>query len=192
MKADQQMTETSKIKKTVFILSLAVVALTLTGCWTPPNANVQPKGEPRLIQSEVSVERTDVRATVQTIDASQRVLSAKLSDGTPVTCTISSQVKNLDQIQAGDQVKVTLAEKLAVYVLKDGRLTGADGTGEVIPFIARVQTVDPSYRLLTLQYVNGQTEVLKADLDAKLMEMQPGDAVVLQSAEAVAIHFEKK
>jgi hypothetical protein len=192
MKPDQQMTEISKIKKAIFILSLAVVALTLTGCWTSPNANVQPKGEPRLIQSGVSAERTDVRATVQTIDASQRVLNAKLSDGIPVTCTISSQVKNLDQIQVGDQVKITLGEKLAVYVLKDGRLPGADGTEEVIPFIARVQTVDPSYRLLTLQYVNGQTEVLKAALDAKLMEMQPGDAVVLQNAEAVAIHMEKK
>jgi hypothetical protein len=192
MKPDQQMTEISKIKKAIFILSLAVVALTLTGCWTSPNANVQPRGEPRLILSGVSAERTDVRATVQTIDASQRVLNAKLSDGIPVTCTISSQVKNLDQIQVGDQVKITLAEKLAVYVLKDGRLPGADGTEEVIPFIARVQTVDPSYRLLTLQYVNGQTEVLKAALDAKLMEMQPGDAVVLQNAEAVAIHMEKK
>jgi hypothetical protein len=46
--------------------------------------------------------------------------------------------------------------------------------------------------LLTVQYRNGQTEVLKADLDAKLMEMQPGDAVVLQSAEALKIHIEKK
>jgi hypothetical protein len=192
MKADQQMTETRTIKKTVFILSLAVVALTLTGCWTPPNANVQPGGEPRLIQSGVSADSDNVRATVQTIGASRSVLNLMFSDGTPVICTVRPQVKNLDQIQAGDQVKVTLAEKLAVYVLKDGRLTGADGTGEVIPFIARVQTVDPSYRLLTLQYVNGQTEVLKAGLDAKLMEMQPGDAVVLQSAEVVAIHFEKK
>jgi hypothetical protein len=52
--------------------------------------------------------------------------------------------------------------------------------------------VDPSYRLLTLQYLNGQTEILKASLDAKLMEMQPGDAVVLQSAEAQDIHIEKK
>jgi translation initiation factor IF-1 len=168
------------------------MALTLTGCWTPPNANVQPKGERRLIQSGVSVERTDIPSTVQTIDASQRVLDLKLSDGTPVTCTVNPQVKNLDRIQAGDQVKVTLAEKLAVYVLKDGKLQAAGGTEEVIPFIARVQLVDPSYRLLTLQYLNGRTEVLKAGLDAKLMEMQPGDAVVLESAEAKEIHIEKK
>jgi hypothetical protein len=192
MRADHHKTEIGKIRGFVFVLPLAAMTFALNGCWTPPNANVQPGGEPRLIQNEVSVERSDVRATVQIIDANPRVLNLILSDGTPVTCTVSPQVKNLDQIQAGDQVKVTLAEKLAVYVLKDGRLPGAGGAEEAISFIARVQTVDPSYRLLTLQYLNGQTEVLKADLDAKLMEMQPGDAVVLQSAEAMAIHMEKK
>jgi len=46
--------------------------------------------------------------------------------------------------------------------------------------------------LLTLQYVSGQTEVLKAALDTKLSEMQPGDAVVMESAEATDIHIEKK
>jgi translation initiation factor IF-1 len=192
MRVDRQFTAVRKIQLASLTCFQAVVLMLLTGCWTPPNANVQPKGEPRLIQSGVSVQDNNVRATVQTIDATSRTLTLKLSDGTPVTCTVSPQVKNLDQIQAGDQVKVTLAEKLAVYVLKDGRLPSASGTEEVTPFIARVQVVDPSYRLLTVQYLNGQIEVLKADLDAKLTELQPGDAVVLQSAEAVAIHMEKK
>jgi hypothetical protein len=179
-------------KGAFFVLSLAIMALALTGCWTPPNANVQPKGEPRLIQSGVPVESTRDQATVQTIDAGSRTLGLKLSDGTSISCTVNPKVKNFDQVQAGDQIKVTLVEKLAVYVLKDGRLPGAGGTEEAIPFIARVQVVDPSYRLLKLQYVSGQVEELKAGLDAKLMEMQPGDAVVLQSAEAVAIRIEKK
>jgi len=173
-------------------LLTAFTALFMTGCWTAPNANVQPPGVPRLIQSGVSAVDNNVRATVQGFDASQRVLNLKLPDGTEFTCTVSPKVNNFDQIQFGDEIKVTVAEKLAVYVLKDGRLPGPGGTDEVIPFIARVQWVDPSYRLLTLQYGNGQTEVLKAGLEAKLMEMQPGDAVVLQSAEAQAIHIEKK
>ena len=186
------MTKKFQIMEARLVLSLTIMVLSLSGCWTPPNANVQPKGEPRLIQSGVSVERSDVRATVQTIDAGPRSLTLELSDGTLVNCTVSPQVKNLDQIQAGDQVRVTLAEKLAVYVLKDGRLPGAGGMEEAIPVIARVQVVDTSYRLLTLQYLNGQTEVMKAGPGAKLMEMQPGDAVALQSVEAMAVHIEKK
>jgi hypothetical protein len=85
-----------------------------------------------------------------------------------------------------------LAEEFAVYVLKDGRLPAAGRTDEAINFYAKVQSVDPSYRLLTLQYSSGQTEVLKTDLNAKLLEMQAGDALVLQTAEAKAIHTQKQ
>src|ERR1700722_14294535 len=68
-----------------FNLFPAIAALTLTGCWTPPNANVQPGGEPRLIQDGISAESIRDRALVQTIDASQRILNLKLSDGTQIT-----------------------------------------------------------------------------------------------------------
>ena len=190
MKSCRKLIAANAIKRAGFNLFPAVAALMLTGCWTPPNANVQPGGEPRLIQSGISVESIRERAMVQTIDASQRTLNLKLSDGTLITCKVSQQLAGLDKIQAGDKIKVTLAEELAVYVLKDGILPGADGTEKFILFIARVQSVDPSYRLLTLQYLNGQTEVFKTGLNAKLLEMQPGDAVVLQSAEAKAIHIE--
>jgi translation initiation factor IF-1 len=180
------------MKKLVFTLVIPAIALTLTGCWTPPNANVQPPGEPRLIQSGVPAGNNHVRATVQSIEAAQRVLNLKLDDGTAITCTVNPSVENFDQVQPGDRIKVALDLKLAVYVLKDGKLPGAGGKEEAIPFIARVQTVDPSYRLLKVQFTSGQTAELKAGLDAKLLEMQPGDAVVLQSAEATNIHIEKK
>jgi translation initiation factor IF-1 len=183
---------TNIIKRVVFNLLTVITALILTGCWTPPNANVQPKGESRLIQSGVSVESIQEQATVQAIDASQRIIRLKLSNGSVITCKVSQHVANFGQIRSGDKVKVTLAEELAVYVLKDGRLPITGGTDEAINFIAKVQSVDPSYRLLTLQYSSGQTEVLKTDLNAKLLEMQAGDAVVLQTAEAEAIRIQKQ
>jgi hypothetical protein len=181
-----------QMRKLVFPLVIPAFALILSGCWTPPNANVQPPGEPRLIQSGVPASNNHVRATVQTIDAAQRVLSLKLSDGTVISCTVNPSVENFDKVQAGDEIKATLDMKLAVYVLKDGQLPGADGKAEVIQYIAKVQTVDASYRLLKIQFLNGQTAELKAGQDAKLLDMQPGDAVVLQSAEATEIHIRKK
>jgi translation initiation factor IF-1 len=183
---------TNTKKKLVLNFLTAITSLFLTGCWTPPNANVQPKGEPRLIQSGVSVESVQEQATVQAVDASQRIIHLKLSDGSLITCKVSQRVANVGQIQSGDRVNVSLAEELAVYVLKDGRLPAAGGTDEAINFYAKVQSVDPSYRLLTLQYPSGQTEILKTDLNAKLLEMQAGDAVVLQAAEAKAIHIQKQ
>jgi translation initiation factor IF-1 len=191
MKSGRQNRATCLIQSVVCILLTAITALMLTGCWTPPNANVQPPGEPRLIQSGVSAVDDHVRATVQGSDTGHRVLNLKLPDGTEITCTVNRQVKNLDQIQPGDKVKVMLEEKLAVYALKAGRLPVESGKIETIGFNAKVQSVDPSYRLLKLQYLNGQTQELKVGLDAKLTEMQPGDAVVLQSAEAAAVHIYK-
>jgi hypothetical protein len=168
-------------KHAILILPPAIAIFIFTGCWTPPNANVQLRGEARLIQNGVSADDNNVRATVQSVDANQRIF----------TCTVGTQGADFGKLQQGDHVKVTLAEKLAVYVLNNGKLPAAGGIDETIPFIARVQLVDPSYRLLTLQYLNGHTEVLKAGLDAKLLEMHPGDAVVLESAVARSIRIEK-
>ena len=182
----------AKIKKSIFTLLPGVAALALTGCWTPPNANVQPKGEPRMIQSGIPVESVKDKATVESVDAGQRLLNLKLSDGTLMSCQAGAQVKDFDQIKSGDTVKVTLAEELAVYVLKDGRLPGAGGSDEVIHINAKVQSVDPSYRLLTLQYADGKTEVFKVGLDAKVLEMAPGDDVVVKITEAKAVRIEKE
>lgn len=179
------------MKKTINILLPVITALTLAGCWTPPNAHVLPKGEPRLIQSGIPVESVKKQATVQSIDASHRDVGLKLSDGTLITFKAGAQVLNLDKIRVGDKVKVTLAEELAIYVLEDGRLPVAGGTEETIPFNARLQQVDPSYRLLTLQYLNGTTEVFKVGLDTKILEMAPGDDVVVKANEAKVISIEK-
>jgi hypothetical protein len=174
-------------KKNAIVALLPVVtALTLSGCWTPPNANVQPKGEPRLIQGGIPVESVKEPATVESVDASQRIVTFKVADGSSTACKVGLQVKDFDKLQAGDQVKVTLAEELAVYILKNGRL--AD---ETIPFNAKVQSVDPSYRLLTLQYLDGKTETFKVGLDTKVLEMQPGDDVVVKTTEAKTIRIEK-
>jgi hypothetical protein len=192
MKSGRQNMAANIRRRVVFNLLIVITALILTGCWTPPNANVQPKGEPRLIQSGVPVESLQEHATVQAVDASQRIIRIKLSDGSLITCKVRQRVANFGQIQSGDKIKVTLTEELAVYVLKDRRLPIAGGADEAINFNAKVQSVDPSYRLLTLQYPNGQTEVFKTDLNAKLLEMRAGDAVFMQTAEAKAIRIQKQ
>ena len=178
--------------KKVLVTSLPVITiLTLTGCWTPPNANVQPRGNPCLIQSDIPVQSIKDSATVESIDSSLRLITLKLPDGTSTTCPVGAQAVNFDQLKAGDRVKVTLAEEVTIYRLKDGRLPGAAGVDETIAFNARVQSLDPSYRLLTLQYLNNTTEVFKVGLDTKVLEITPGDDVVLKIKEAKAIHIEK-
>ena len=137
---------------------LPVFALTLTGCWTPPNANVQPAGKPGLIQGGIPVDIIQYPVTVEAVDADRRTISLKNAGGSTKIFTVTESVQNFDQVKVGDLVKATVKAELSVYILDHGRLPNANGTTrpKTINFNAKVLTVDPSYRLLTLQFTNGR------------------------------------
>ncbi|HEX5397469.1 MAG TPA: hypothetical protein VFY06_00275 [Verrucomicrobiae bacterium] len=158
----------------------------LSGCWTPPSANVQPQGEPRLIQGGITVESDGNAVTVQSVDSANRTIVLKLADGGTATCKAGPKVKNFDQLQAGVKATADLTKELDVYLLANGRLL--DGTtAETLGVNARVLQVDPSYRLLTLQYPDGQSEIVKPGLNAKMEQMAPGDSVVVRPVAVTAI-----
>ena len=169
---------------------MPVAALTLAGCWTPPNANVQPQGKPGLIEDGIVVEVIRDPATVEAIDAGARTLTLKLADQTTHTYKVGSAVENFDQVKVGDHIKATVTFVLAVYILENGRLP--DGTmAEALDVNARVLQVDPSYRILTVQYPNGELDKLKPGLGTRMQEMAPGDSVVVRPREVTAIKIEK-
>jgi hypothetical protein len=167
------------------------VAVALAGCWTAPVADVQPKGEARLIQHAIPVVAVKDRATVQSIDVEQGVIVLNFADGVTATVKPGPRVKNFSTIRAGDKAKATVAQELSVYVLKDGLLPGADGKLEPVRIDAKVLQIDPAYRLLSLQYPNREVEVLKVGLDAKLSEMEAGDSVVIETTELLALKVQK-
>jgi hypothetical protein len=176
------------------IIGLSVIALSLNGCWTPPNANVQPVGKPGLIQGKIPMTVIQYPVTVDALDLNRRTITLKNPSGATKIFNIDTTVDNLDQIKVGDLVKATVKAELSVYILDHGRLTNADGTSrpKTINFNAKVLQVDPSYRLLTLQFINGHTLTIKADLNVQLEKMAPGDDVVMRSNEVTAIEIQKK
>jgi hypothetical protein len=172
---------------------LPVIALALTGCWTPHNDNVQPAGKPGLVQSGIPVQIIQEPVTVTAIDASRRTITLKRDDGTAKIFTIGEAVKNLDEVKVGNIIKAEVKAELSVYILDNGRLPNADGTTrpKTINFNAKVLQVDPSYRILTLRFSNGHTMTIKAGLDVMLEKMAPGDDVVMRSSEVTAITIKK-
>jgi hypothetical protein len=182
---------TKTLNRAVVTLLLLVTALALAGCWIAPTANVQPKGEARLIQRAFPVESVKHLVTVQSIDAERRVIVLNFSDGTTATFKPGPQAANIHQIRAGDKVQATVAQELTIYVLKNGQVPGTDGKPEALEADAKVLRVDPSYRLLTLQFPNGQAQTFKVGLDVKLLEMEPGDIVVIRTLELIALRKEK-
>src|SRR5208282_407780 len=138
-----------------------------------------------LIQHGIAVQSVKDPATVQAIDAGARTITLKFSDNTVLTCKAGTPVENFDQIKAGDQVQATVTEELAIYGLEDGKLPGGT-TAETLGVNAKVLKVDPSYRILTLQYPNGQSEAFKPGLGTKMEQMSPGDSVVMRPVEVTA------
>jgi hypothetical protein len=166
-------------------------AMALDGCWTAPIATVQPRGEPRLIQDAVAVESVKNPAIVQSVDASTRTVV--VLNPTNLALTVykaGPRVSNFDQIRAGDKVRATVAEELTVFVLKNGQMSAESGKVNLTEADAKVLMVDPSYRLLTLQYPDGHTETFKVGLDVKLQRMEPGDDVVVRAVETVALQVQ--
>jgi len=169
-----------------------VAALMLAGCWMAPTADVQPRGEPRLIQDGIVVRSVKSASIVRAVDYATRTIVLIRAGAAPSTYRVGPRVSSFGRIRPGARVKVTVAEQLAVYVLRDGRLPGAGGTLKSIAANAKVLSVDPSYRLLTLQYPGGERETLKVGLDVALGQMEAGDDVVVQPLEVVALRVRKR
>jgi hypothetical protein len=180
--------ESAALCQTMATSLLLAAALALDGCWTAPVANVQPKGEARLIQNAITVESVKAPAIVESVDRNAGTIVVRIP-GAPETSTykVGHEVENFTSIRMGNRVKATVKEELSVYVLRDGQAPGADGAPEKIAADARVLSVDPSYRLLKLQDPNGENETFKVALGVKLKEMETGDAVVIRPVEAVAL-----
>jgi Cu/Ag efflux protein CusF len=173
---------------------LLVAALALPGCWSGPFASVQLKGQPREIHGAlaVAVESVKPPAVVQSVDLDARAITV-LSPGEArlVSYKVGSNVSNLDRLKAGDKVQATVTEELTVYVRGDGHLPSAGGSPLTVVTDARVLSVDPSYRVVTLHFPDGHNETFKVSRRVKLDEMETGDEVTIQPVEAIALRMKK-
>jgi hypothetical protein len=149
---------------------------------------VQPQGDARLIQGGIPVGSVQQTAIVHSVDESTRTIAIR-APGSERTSTyrVSSRVSNLSGIKPGDLVQATLAQELTVYVLRDGQAPGPSGTPEMVSADARILTVDPSYRLLTLQFADGRRETVKVPLGVRLGQMEAGGSVVIRGVEVLAL-----
>jgi hypothetical protein len=132
-------------------------------------------------------------AIVQAVERRARVifLQAPGKTGTH-RYAVDQGASQLNRIIAGDEVQATLAKELTVYVSLDGRIPGDEGAPRAVVPDARVLSVDPSYRLLTVQYPDGRTETFKVAREVKLKEMEAGDDVMIQTHDVVSLALRKR
>jgi hypothetical protein len=167
-------------------------ALVLTGCWTPPNAHVQPAGKPGLIQGGIPVEVIQDQVKIVALDPDKRLITLAHADGTTKSYYLKASVKNLPALKVGDTVKAYVAARVSVYIAQNGEIPDPSGGFRPIRSDAKIQQVDPSYRLVVVEFAGGQVLTIKAGLDVQLEKMAPGDDITVISEEISKIKIEEK
>lgn len=156
----------------------------------------------------VVAKTVSVTALVESVDAATRTLTLKFPDGKMKAYKVDQAVRNFDQIKAGDQVKATYAESVAIYVRKasDQPEAGNVRTVQVAPkgakpgiivtdtseIVAKVDSIDYANRTVTLMGPEGNLATFAVDKRVKRFKnVKKGDDLVVRVTNAMVIDVEK-
>ena len=145
-------------------------------------------------------------ATVEAVDAAKRQVTLKGPKGNVVPLTVGPDVRNLEQVKVGDQVRVRYAEALSLTLKKDGKelpsaksasemmrapvgATPGGAVGEQVTVIANVIAVDAKTHQVTLKGPNRTVDLYVEDPE-QLKLIKVGDQVEAVYTQAVAVTVE--
>jgi Cu/Ag efflux protein CusF len=189
------------------LLLLPAILATFVSCTTiQAETDTQTKIKEGVPGGEV-VQTTRITATVTAIDAAKRKITFVTPNDEKLVLKAGPEVANFDQIRIGDQLKVTLTEKVLVRMAKPGEKTADTGAGliglapigakpglltaEVQQATGTVTKIDLKKHKVTLQFADGSTETVAVRKDVDLTKHQVGEKVVIEVSEAFAILIEK-
>ncbi len=197
------------VKLAMTLVIPAMLPVAMTSCSSTPKSETTAADSstsasgPEIARGGVVVDALTGTATVQSVNAADRTVVLAHADGSTTTYECGPDVRNFDQIKVGDQVTATLAESVAIGLIKGG-VPPAAGTAtaivrspqgakpggrivDTVGFTAKVLYVDYSAREVTLQMVDGQKKTVKVGPDVNLGYVNPGDDVGVKITRAFAI-----
>ena len=147
-------------------------------------------------------------AEVVHVDYVDRELGLLGSDGNVVYVEVGKEARNFDQIQVGDQLKVTYYESIALYLgpkgekpdASMGMVAGRSAKGdmpagfqiETIDVVGMVKAIDKENRSVTLELPDGKMVTKKVDPAVQAFDsLKVGDAINARYTEALAISVER-
>jgi hypothetical protein len=209
----------STILKTMKFAAMTLLPaslLVLTSCSSPPAAwNSKTSFSPSVYDSgsgfdgEIVTDAISTTATVVSVDRIKRLVVLKRADGRSATYKAMPNALGFDDIKAGDVVKVSVAEELAVFLGKNSVPAGAGadsaklrvrlpgGTQAVaaevgtLVFTAKITAIDDWLDTVTLRLADGATKTIKVSEAVNLADVSAGDTVSVQSTEAAVLVLEK-
>jgi hypothetical protein len=204
-KKEQKKTMKAKILKLMLLALMPAIMLVFASC---SNEHKKNAGKNQSIEiGRMEAVAVTMMATVESVDYANRAVTLQGPTGAIGTYRLSSEVVNFDQIKAGDKVKATLIESMAVFVGSSdvqpsvdaiqtvalaprGEKPGmvAANTAEVV---ARIGSIDAVNRVVTLIGVAEVPRALAVGPDVNLANVRVGDKVMVRYTEAMAIVVEK-
>jgi len=154
-----------------------------------------------------AVQTYELTATVTAIDKANRRVTLLSPDGIKQTVKAGPEVVNFDQINVGDQLKVTATQELVVYVAGEGE-DSTDSAAQLVALApkgakpggimaattqlsATVTAIDTEHRQATLQFEDGTARTVAVRDDVDLSKRKIGDKVVIRTTESLAIQVQK-
>lgn len=194
------------MKKAVSLLLAVVLVLVFVSAGVAAEKKTAKK--PAEKPAGVMVDVVKAEAVVDAVDAAKRTVTFKMPDGMKRTVKVGPEVKNFDQIKAGDKVTARFLESVAVVVAKKGEKPAASEvkTVEVAPkgekpgvvivdtldITAVVEKIDYKKRSISLKGPEGNVREFIVDKSVKnFKNIKKGDDVFLRFTEAVAITVDK-
>ena len=150
---------------------------------------------------------TSASATIASIDRVKRTILLKVAEGKIFDVAAGPEVKNFDQLKAGDTVHVVYAEAVSLQLKKAGSAKAAStdqalaGTAKPgakpgalaarqVTATADVVAVDPAAKMVTLRGRDGHELYLRIKDPAQLANIAKGDHVDATYTEAMAMAVE--
>jgi hypothetical protein len=188
----------------------------LTSCSSPPVAwNPKTSFSPSTYQTpadfggEVVTDAVSTTATVVSVDHAKRQVVLKRADGTTITYKALPGAPGFDVIQPGDQVRVSVAEELAVFLgrntvpasagadvarlrvrLPDGTQATAAEVGTLV-YTGKIIAINDWDDTVTLQLPGGLTKTIKVSESVNLADVGVGDTVSVKASEAAVLVLDK-
>lgn len=195
------------MKKTLVVVASALIGLSAQ----PLMAHAAPEAKAAVVAASAPGTGTlaaaaTISATVLVVDKATRQLTLKGPKGEVHTITAGAEVRNFDQIKAGDMVVARYMQALTLTLKKDGKELGGktetvDGAraaagekpagivGRQVEVTAEVIAADAKTQVLTLKGPK-QTVELRVPDPAQFKLVKVGDKIQAVYTEALALSVE--
>lgn len=193
-----------------FLTGALTGVMACVGCSSEKDTDSQPADRVRTVKTEVGVaggtveETITASAVVTSIDKGGRRVQLRGPKGDMAMFTAGPEVKNFDQLREGDTVTATLTRRLVIYVdtqsgdapsaayaealatAPKGKKPGAFAM-ESGQLVATIKAIDATARTATLQFMDGETEVVPVRPDVDLSRYMVGNNVIIRATATLKV-----